>query len=144
MEFMDILFKRSKGMKISLDKNQRNQLSSEDDINMACKLDGVVAYDIYYNNNLVGFALLRNYGLSKWFLWNYAIDKNYQGKGLGEEALKKLIKLMEKEYGMTEISTTYIFGNDIAKNLYSKLGFIETDVVDEENCHEVNMLLKLN
>ena len=90
MEFMDILFRRSKSMKISLDKNQRNQLSSEDDINKAFILDEVVAYDIYYNNNLVGFALLRNYGLSKWFLWNYAIDKNYQGKGLGEEALKKL------------------------------------------------------
>ncbi len=30
-----------------------------------------------------------------------------------------------------------------AKHVYEKVGFVETDVVDEPDCHEVNMLLKL-
>ena len=47
---------------------------------------------------------------------------------------------MKEKYGMEEITTTYIWGNEHAKHIYEKVGFTETDVVDEEGCHEVNMV----
>ena len=31
--------------------------------------------------------------------------------------------------------------NNNAIHLYEKIGFIQTDVVDKEDCHEVNMIL---
>ncbi|MGX7109445.1 GNAT family N-acetyltransferase [Facklamia miroungae] len=139
----NIIFKKSKIIKISLDKNQNKQISSHEKICKGCSLDNVVAYDIFYENNVIGFAMLRKYDSTKWFLWNYAIDKNFQGRGLGEESLQALILLMKREYDATEISTTYLFGNDAAKKLYTKVGFYETEVIEETDCHEVNMLMKL-
>ena len=41
---------------------------------------------------------------------------------------------------MSVLTTTYKAGNERAKKLYKKIGFIETDVVEEEDCHEVNMI----
>ena len=40
------------------------------------------------------------------------------------------------------MTTTYLFGNLHAKHVYEKIGFIETDFVDEEGIHEVNMIYK--
>ena len=37
------------------------------------------------------------------------------------------------------MTTTYVFGNVYAKRMYESVGFVETDVVDEPDCHEVNM-----
>ena len=41
------------------------------------------------------------------------------------------------------MSTTYIFGNTIAARVYEKVGFVTTDIVDEDEIHEVNMLLTI-
>lgn len=38
------------------------------------------------------------------------------------------------------MTTTYIWGNEHAKHVYEKVGFVETDVVDEDGIHEVNMI----
>ena len=62
-----------------------------------------------------------------------------QNKHKGTVALKKFIDLMRIRYDAKVITTTYIYGNDHAKHIYEKMGFEETDVVDEQDCHEVNM-----
>lgn len=77
------------------------------------------------------------------FLWNYAVDYKYQNEHLGTKALKELISYMIANYNMKLMTTTYTVGNNQAKHLYEKIGFIETSVVDEENCHEVNMTYKI-
>ena len=41
-------------------------------------------------------------------------------------------------------TTTYIWGNDHARHLYERIGFTETDVVDEPDCHEVNMIYRIS
>lgn len=138
---MKIEFKRSYSIKIELNESQVMQISSPENIIKSCKKENVIAFDIFYDNSIIGFAMLINYELGKWFLWNYAIDKKYQGIGLGEKSLIELISLMKKEYGIVEMSTTYIFANDVARNLYTKLGFKETGIINEADCHEVNMIL---
>lgn len=49
---------------------------------------------------------------------------------------------MRREFGMNVMTTTYIWGNNVAKSLYESIGFVETDVVDEPDCHEVNMIYR--
>ena len=54
-----------------------------------------------------------------------------------------LINMLKKEYGAKRLTTTYIWGNEHAKHVYEKVGFVKTSVVDEHDCHEVNMKVVL-
>ena len=87
--------------------------------------------------------MIRKYADKQFFLWNYAIDKNFQNKGLGERALKKFILFLKDEFDIEVMTTTYTWGNEKAKHLYEKIGFVESSVVDEEDCHEVNMTYEI-
>lgn len=135
---MVFLFIKSNDIKIELSDEDKKQLSTFDKIQKAIKLDSVVAFDIFRNSVLVGFAMLRDYG-DGYFLWDYAIDSCYQGKGFGTNALKELLIFLKDNYGTTEVSTTYLWGNERAKYVYKKVGFIETDIIREKDIHEVNM-----
>ena len=135
-------FVESDSFKISLLDNQWKQLSNMEKISNALKDNNTIAFDVYKNHLLVGFILLKTYD-NGYFLWDYAIDYKYQGLGYGQLILEKLIDILKNEYKAKWISTTYKYGNDIAKHIYKKIGFIQTSIVNENNIHEVNMLLKL-
>lgn len=139
---MNFEFKKSDGFKIKLSKEQINQLSTMEKISKAIKDEDVIAFDIYQENNLVGFVMLKKCD-NGYFLWDYAIDINYQNLGFGESILRELIDILKNKYQAIWISTTYKFGNEIARHLYEKVGFVETDIVNENNVHEVNMRLNL-
>ena len=76
----------------------------------------------------------------KYFLWEYAIDIRFQNQHKGTRALIEFIDYLKTRHDAKEITTTYIYGNEHAKHIYEKVGFTETDVVDEPDCHEVNMV----
>lgn len=135
---MDLI--KSNEMKIDLPFDQQAQLCSKETIKKNAKHRNVLTFDIFDGELLVGFAQLRKYRKKCYFLWNFAIDQKYQNKHYGTRALLELIDFMKNEYGAEEMVTTYLFGNEHAKHVYEKAGFIETDVVDEDGCHEVNML----
>ena len=84
--------------------------------------------------------MLREFKRGCFFLWDFAIDSKFQNKGLGAKALTELVLFMKKNYNMKIMTTTYIKGNNHAKYIYEKVGFKETDVVDEPDCKEVNMV----
>ena len=133
-------FIKSGEMKVSVTGEQERQISSKDNIRKALLEDNVIGFDIYDDTVLIGFAMLRKYDEGCYFLWDYAIDKEYQNRHYGTKALKQLIEMMKNEYGLKEMSTTYIWGNEHARHVYESVGFRETDVVDEDGIHEVNML----
>lgn len=133
-------FQPSRAMKISVLPEQENQLSSKEKIKVACIKENVLAFDIYLDELLIGFTMVREFGEGAYFLWNYAIDSRYQNQNYGTTALVEFIGFMKDTYQMSEMTTTYICGNEHAKHIYEKVGFKETDVVDEDNCHEVNMI----
>ncbi len=137
-----MIFIKSKEMKINLTSTQSEMLSTKEDIIKIIKdnPDTVKAFDIYDNDELIGFVLVYEFEKNKYFLWEYAIDIKYQNQGKGTQALFDFINYMEENFAAKEFTTTYIFGNDVAKHVYEKIGFIETDVVDEPDCHEVNMI----
>lgn len=137
-----MIFIKSKEMKINLTSTQSEMLSTKEDIIKIIKdnPDNVKAFDIYDNDELIGFVLVYEFEKNKYFLWEYAIDIKYQNQGKGTQALIDFINYMKENFAAKEFTTTYIFGNDVAKHVYEKIGFIETDVVDEPDCHEVNMI----
>ena len=135
-------FIESKEMKINLTLAQSGMLSTKEDIKIIIKdnPDTVKAFDIYDNEELIGFVLVYEFEEKKYFLWEYAIDVKYQNKGKGTQAIIEFIDYMKENFGALEMTTTYVYGNDVAKHVYEKIGFIETSVVDEPDCHEVNMV----
>lgn len=139
-----MLFQPSSEMKISVLPDQEKQLSSKDNIKRVCTRENVLAFDIYSDELLIGFAMVRKYEEGAYFLWNYAIDSKYQNRNYGTVALVEFIDFMKDAYQMSEMSTTYIWGNEHAKHIYEKVGFKETDIVDEDDCHEVNMIYLIN
>lgn len=135
-----MIFKKSYTIKIKVSEEQEKQLSSIEKIAAKCKDSNVIAFDIYNDNILIGFAMLREYEKGGYFLWNFAIDSKYQNNHYGTVALKELIVKMETEYNMHTMTTTYKHGNEHAKHIYNNIGFIETDIVNENGIHEVNMI----
>ncbi len=137
------VFKATKEIKIKLNEEQYKQISSKDNIKQSLLTNKVFGYDIILNESIIGFAMLRQYDDGCFFLWDYAIDYRYQNNHYGTTALIELIEYLKNNFAAKEISVTYIFGNEVAGHVYEKVGFIETDIVDEDDIHEVNMVLKL-
>ena len=137
-------FEPSKEMKIDLLPEQEDQLCSKETIIKIMERgdDKILSFDIYDGDDLVGFAMFNNWpeeSRDGFFLWNYAIDAKYQNKGLGTKALKELMDYMVSNHGAKTFTTTYTWGNEVAKHMYEKVGFVETSVVEEEDFKEVNM-----
>ena len=135
-----MLFQPSKTMKITVLPEQENQLSSKDKIASACLKENVLAFDIYSMDLQIGFVMVQEFDKGAYFLWNYAIDYKYQNQNYGTTALLEFISFMKNKYHMSKMTTTYTWGNEHAKHIYEKIGFTETEVVDDVDCHEVNMV----
>lgn len=82
---MNIKFEKSDSMKIELEDEQYRQISSEKRIRQALTEEDVIEFDIFDGPELIGFAMLRKDGDSRWFLWDYAIDKKFQNHILPEK-----------------------------------------------------------
>lgn len=96
---------------------------------------------IYNDDELIGYIL---YGIEeetkKTMLLRYMIDKEYQGKGLGKEALLKLFDLIRVEYGNIKFYTICDPENDIAQNLYKTVGFNKTgEILWDEDLLEIQL-----
>ena len=133
-------FQESSGLRLQLSETDMAQLSAPEKKQRAIDSGTVIAYDIYESEELIGFAMLRPYEDNGYFLWDFAIDCRYQNQHRGTRALKELLQMMRSIYNAREISVTYLWGNDRARWVYENIGFCQTDVVDEADIHEVNML----
>lgn len=54
----------------------------------------------------------------------YIADKSMRGRGLGRDALRCCLKLGFEEMGLERITLDYFTGNDTARDLYLKEGFV--------------------
>jgi len=130
-------------IKIEIADEQKQFIAPKENINKAILLENVIAFDIFKEDVLIGFVMLRKYAEGEYFLWDYAIDYHHQNKGYGTKALMELLTFLKAKFHIHTITTTYIYGNEHAKYIYEKVGFIETDIVNEDGVHEVNMILHL-
>jgi diamine N-acetyltransferase len=107
----------------------------------AYRLERSVVKVIMENENYVGLLLYRDYPETHCFVFDQLfIDENHQGHNYGIEAVKQVIKLMKEDGKYKRIDLCYCEGNTAAKNLYEKIGFTHTGVVDED---EIVMTLEI-
>ena len=158
--------------KLRVAKDQRNYVATNDWSLIQAYLSlaegkPVFPFGIYNGKTLVGFIMI-DYG-SDWsgykreawlnsdaykfykdkkyyYIWRFMIDKKFQGRGYGREAMKRALDFIrtapcgEAEYCVL----SYEPGNEVAKKLYFSLGFIELNepgYYDEGD--EVSAVLKL-
>jgi diamine N-acetyltransferase len=77
-------------------------------------------------NELVGYALFgRDIFADKWKIFRLMIDKRHQGHGYGKSAMNAIIAHISKEPDGDEILISYHDDNQVARQLYAKLGFVE-------------------
>ena len=112
----------------------------------------VFPFAIYNGKKLVGFIQL-GYGENadqdgvsvekdNYEIWRFMIDKRFQGRGYGKEALRQALDFIKTwPCGKAEYCwISYEPENEIAKNLYASFGFKETG----EMCgDEIVAVLKL-
>ena len=158
--------------KLRVAQDQRNYVATNDWSLIQAYLSlaegkPVFPFGIYNGKTLVGFIMI-DYG-SDWsgykreawlnsdaykfykdkkyyYIWRFMIDKKFQGRGYGREAMKRALDFIrtapcgEAEYCVL----SYEPGNEVAKKLYFSLGFIELNepgYYDEGD--EVSAVLKL-
>ncbi|MBS5842515.1 MAG: GNAT family N-acetyltransferase [Clostridiales bacterium] len=89
-------------------------------------------FAIYAGDTLVGFIMLGYYkSRNQYTLWKFLIDKQYQKKGYGKEALMRGIAYLKEKFNVREIYTGVLLGNEIAKHLYKSVGFVETGIIED-------------
>ena len=123
---------------------------------LAVTSDASYAYPfaVYDDDTLVGFLMLgyNEYVLedpdapaylrNTYSLWRLMIDKRYQKKGIGREAVRLALEFVRTwPRGKAETCvTSYNLENEVAKRLYASFGFEENGEMDED---EIIAVLKL-
>ena len=111
-------------------------------------------FAIYDDDALVGFLMLgyNEYVLenpdtpaylrNNYSLWRLMIDKRFQKKGYGREAVRLALEFIRTwPHGEAEACvTSYNPENGIAKKLYASFGFVENGEMDDD---EIVAVLKL-
>ncbi len=103
---------------------------------------GWVTKAIEVEGNLIGFAM---YGLCEeeniYEICRLMIDRRYQSKGYGKQAMVLILEEMQKQFQCKEIYLSVALDNIMAKGLYEKAGFVTTgEVVDEEEVYKLNII----
>ena len=94
---------------------------------------GSTALLIYDDDIPVGMVMYYEYAEADEYIFGeLLIDEKFQHKGYGEKATKLVLDLMRNDGKYSKVCLCYIDGNNAAKKLYEKLGFIETDRDDDE------------
>ena len=75
---------------------------------------------------LIGYVLYgRDIYTEKWKIFRIMIDKCHQGQGYGKSAMQAIIAQITREPDGHEILISYHDDNQVARELYAKLGFVE-------------------
>lgn len=65
-------------------------------------------------------------------LQQFMIDKRFQNKGYGTEALKQIIELLEKERKYNCVEVCVNKADTPALRVYEKAGFVDTGYIDDD------------
>ena len=120
----------------------------------------VFTFGIYKGDKPIGFAMIGydipyepdddlneiyRFTRSSYFIWRFMIDKRYQGRGHGREAMKLILEFIKTgpcrkaEYAWL----CYAPENTVARRLYASLGFEEVTEAYNTEDDEILAVLKL-
>ena len=120
----------------------------------------VFTFGIYKEDKPVGFAMIGydipyepdddlndiyRFTRSSYFIWRFMIDKRYQGRGYGREAMRLILDFIKTgpcrkaEYAWI----CYDTANTVARRLYTSLGFKEVTEAYNSKDDEILAVLRL-
>jgi len=94
---------------------------------------GYTCRAIYSDNLPVGFLMWVQESPYKISIWRFMVDKSYQNKGIGREALTQAIDAIKQSPTVKEIEICYDPKNPVAKEFYSSFGFQEVGLDEEDD-----------
>lgn len=87
------------------------------------------------DNNRIGYFRLTNYShLNNNIMVGLDISPEYRGQGYAKKGYKLMLDYLFYNRSLHKVSLEVLSNNDIAKNLYKKIGFIEEGIKREEVC----------
>lgn len=82
---------------------------------------------------MVGFLMFGwDTDLEHWSLVRFMVDARYQGRGIGQQALRIFLSRFRAKYGLVPLCLRVNRDTDAAIHLYKKLGVEQTGVIDDE------------
>jgi diamine N-acetyltransferase len=88
---------------------------------------------IYLGEQVIGFMMWAvDPADDSCWLGGIMIERSYQRKGYGRQAVQRAISMLAREHGYRDFALSYQPANLIAKHLYSSLGFSETDEWEDD------------
>jgi len=118
---------------LNVDDNQKSYVSTNAESLAQAYVYSDTAYPfaVYDDDIIVGFIMMGYYEAKEYYtLWKLMIDKRYQNRGYGKEALKLGIRFLRERFEVSEIYTGVVPENTTAKNLYKSVGFKETGLIE--------------
>ena len=113
----------------------------------------VFTFGIYKDDTPIGFLMIGfdvnsddegapRIAKDNYNIWRFMIDKKFQGKGFGKKAIELALEFINTfPCGTAKYCwLSYESDNDVARQLYQSVGFVETDEKDGE---EIVAILKL-
>ena len=137
-----------KAKKLEVFENQKSFLDSAEGIVKREKIYKDLnshLFGIANEETLVGLALVKDFEEEPFAydLQQFMIDKNFQGRGYGTEALKLILEYLKKE-GRFESVEICVKKEDVpAIKLYEKVGFKNSGYIDENLPDCVNYIYHL-
>ncbi|MBD5510025.1 MAG: GNAT family N-acetyltransferase [Lachnospiraceae bacterium] len=102
----------------------------------------VYPFAIYNEETPVGFMMLDEDTEERCLvIWRIMFPEEHQRKGYGTRAIQQIIQLAKDSGKYDFIILDYVPGNEIAKHVYEKLGFLPTGEI--VNNGEIEMKLAL-
>ncbi|RXJ72225.1 GNAT family N-acetyltransferase [Veronia nyctiphanis] len=97
---------------------------------------GMTPRAIYADDTPVGFIMYISLYFentpNKYSIFRFMIDKHYQSKGIGKQALEQCIQEISSIPDAEAIELSVPPSNTIASHFYQKFGFIKTGLIDED------------
>jgi len=108
----------------------------------AMRIDNAEAFAITVEGEIVGVLMVRDMNEEPrcYELQQFLIDSNHQGKGYGQQSLKILLEMLEKERKYNSVEVCVKKSDQSAIHVYQKVGFIDTGYVSEEMPDSLNLI----
>ena len=97
-------------------------------------------FGIYAGDECVGYVMvIYDYDIPEYDVWHMMIDASEQGRGYGRAALGEVLSYIRtKPFGDSDrVTLTCGKDNDRAIQLYQKMGFRPTGIMDEDEAEYV-------
>lgn len=93
--------------------------------------DGLYTLGVYNEDKMIGF-ILYDYDetFPGWSMSRFMIDKNYQGKGYGKQAVLEFLEYFKEKHNAGEIYISVSLDNKIARKMYLDIGFEEIKKIE--------------